>query len=182
MKMISKETYNEAVKKTLEAFDAAKIVLTEEERNNVEIADFGLNNLEYIGLQLIIYVNTERVCAKEMVLFPGQTCPEHRHPDGVENGVPYVGKQETFRCRAGEVELFVEGERNVGEIELPPTDVTVFHRIVLRAGEQYTLYPNTLHWFRAGKEGAIVSEFSTKSRDDTDIFTDKRIERAPQVG
>ena len=36
-------------------------------------------DLERTGLQLVTYVNTERCCAKEMVLFAGQTCPEHRH-------------------------------------------------------------------------------------------------------
>lgn len=35
-------------------------------------------DLERTGLQLVTYVNTERCCAKEMVLFAGQTCPEHR--------------------------------------------------------------------------------------------------------
>ena len=32
-----------------------------------------------------------------------------------------------------------------------------------------------------GDEGAIVSEFSTASHDETDIFTDPRIVRAPKV-
>lgn len=44
-----------------------------------------------------MYVNTEKCCAKELVLFPGQTCPEHRHPE--INGEE--GKEETFRCRIG---------------------------------------------------------------------------------
>jgi hypothetical protein len=37
--------------------------------------------------------------------------------------------------------------------------------------------PDTLHWFQAGDEGAVVSEFSTESRDDLDVFTDPRIRR-----
>ena len=49
--------------------------------------------------------------------------------------------------------------------------------IVLGPGEQYTIPPNTLHSFEAGDEGAIVSEFSTKSRDALDVFTDPRIVR-----
>ena len=49
----------------------------------------------------------------------------------------------------------------------------VWHEIVLKPGEQYTLAPNTLHWFQAGPEGAIVSEFSSSSRDRFDIFTAK---------
>ncbi len=58
---------------------------------------------------------------------------------------------------------------------------TVFHEIKLTPGQQYTLMPNTLHWFQGGPEGAIVSEFSTTSRDESDIFTDPRIKRLPEV-
>jgi len=135
----------------------AGIALTPAELEGIEVADFGLGRLEEIGLQLVVYVNTERVCAKELVLFPRQTCPEHRHP--AVGATP--GKEETFRCRRGIVHLHVEGE---GEI-------------VLRPGDQYTILPDTLHWFKAGGEGAVVSEFSTQSRDELDVFTDPRIVR-----
>jgi D-lyxose ketol-isomerase len=135
----------------------AGVVLTPAERESIEVADFGLGRLEEIGLQLVVYVNTERVCAKELVLFPGQTCPEHRHPP--VDGEP--GKEETFRCRRGAVHLHVDG---AGEI-------------VLRPGDQYTIPPDTLHWFRAGDDGAVVSEFSTRSRDELDVFSDPRIVR-----
>ena len=37
--------------------------------------------------------------------------------------------------------------------------------------------PNTKHWFQAGDEGAVISEFSTTSTDETDKFTDKRLVR-----
>ena len=135
----------------------AGIVLADQERTSIEVTDFGLGRLDEIGLQLVVYVNTERVCAKELVLFAGQTCPEHRHPP--VDGSP--GKEETFRCRTGSVRLWVDGD---GEMTLRP-------------GEQFTIQPDTLHWFRAGDEGAIVSEFSTRSRDDTDVFSDPRIRR-----
>jgi D-lyxose ketol-isomerase len=136
----------------------AGIVLRPSEREAIEVVDFGLGRLDEIGLQLVVYVNTERVCAKELVLFPGQTCPEHRHPPVGDS----PGKEETFRCRVGLVRLHVEGE---GEI-------------VLRPGDQYTIPPDTLHWFQAGDDGAIVSEFSTQSRDETDVFSDERIRRS----
>ncbi|HSK68402.1 MAG TPA: D-lyxose/D-mannose family sugar isomerase, partial [Candidatus Limnocylindria bacterium] len=58
---------------------------------------------------------------------------------------------------------------------------TVFHEIRLAPGEQYTLSPDTLHWFQGGPEGAVVSEFSTTSRDEADVFTDPRIKRLPEV-
>jgi D-lyxose ketol-isomerase len=137
--------------------DTAGIVLTDAERDGIEVADFGLGRLEEIGLQIVVYVNTERVCAKELVLFSRQTCPEHRHPPTA--GGP--GKEETFRCRQGSVHLHVAGNEE----------------ILLRPGEQCTIPPDTLHWFQAGEEGAIVSEFSTQSRDESDVFSDPRIVR-----
>ena len=69
-----------------EYLDRAGIVLTPEESANIEIADLGLNEFELTGLGLVVYVNTERVCAKELVLLPGQTCPQHLHPP--VNGEP----------------------------------------------------------------------------------------------
>ena len=41
--------------------------------------------------------------------------------------------------------------------------------------------PYVKHWFRGGKEGAVVSEFSTRSTDETDVFTDERVVRAPSI-
>jgi D-lyxose ketol-isomerase len=150
-------TKSEARERAAAMLDEAGIVLTPGERESIEIADFGLGRLEEIGLQIVVYVNTDRVCAKELVLFPHQRCPEHRHPP-VE-GEP--GKEETFRVRRGAVHLHVDG---AGEILLEP-------------GEQYTVPPDTLHSFEAGDEGAIVSEFSTTSRDALDVFTDPEIVR-----
>ena len=149
-------TEAEARGRAAEELARAGIVLTAAERETIEVADFGLGRLDEVGLQLVVYVNTERVCAKELVLFPHQLCPEHRHPPF--DGTP--GKEETFRCRTGIVHLHVGGDE-----------------IVLRPGEQYTIPPDTLHWFQAGDEVAIVSEFSTQSRDELDVFTDPQIVR-----
>ena len=135
----------------------AGIVLTADERDAIEIADFGLGDFERTGLAILTYVNTDRVCAKELVMLPRQICPEHRHPP--VDGDP--GKEETFRCRTGTVQLHVAGHP----------------MILLRPGEQFTIPPDTLHWFQAGGEGAIVSEFSTRSRDERDVFSDPRIVR-----
>lgn len=163
-----------ARERALEFYEKAHIVLTQEEKNRIEVADFGLNDLEHTGLQLLTYVNTERCCAKEMVLFPHQTCPEHRHPPvGGKDG-----KEETFRCRWGRVYLYVPGKKTENMECTPPKGTyTVFHEILLQPGEQYTIYPDTLHWFQAGDMGAVISEFSTKSSDETDIFSDKNIVR-----
>ena len=166
---------DDIIKKTISFYEKANIVLTEKEKQSIEIAGFGLDELETTGLELITYVNTERCCAKEMVLFPNQTCPEHLHPS--LDGKP--GKEETFRCRWGKVYLYVSGDETPDRGVNPPEGgkYTVFHEIVLLPGQQYTIYPDTKHWFKAGTEGAVISEFSTHSNDATDIFTDERIVR-----
>ena len=160
-------------------FTLAQVALTESESAGIEVADFGLGELHATGLQLVAYVNTERVCAKELVLFPGQTCPEHRHPAvGAD-----AGKEETFRCRWGTVFLYVSGAPAATARCAPPSGrehtYTVWHEVELRPGDQYTIAPDTLHWFQAGAEGTVVSEFSTRSRDELDVFTDASIVRVP---
>jgi D-lyxose ketol-isomerase len=161
--------------------EQAGIVLTPEERERIEVADFGLSDLPRFGLQLITYINTERVCAKDLVLFPRQTCPEHRHPPVGDD----PGKEETFRCRSGLVYVYLPGEPRANPGAVVPEDrrehFTVFQEYVLRPGEQVTIPPNTLHWFQAGDAGAVVSEFSTRSRDEYDLFTDPTIVRETQV-
>jgi D-lyxose ketol-isomerase len=176
--MISKEQFKQAQKRAAEFFEKASIVLTEQEKKNIEVADFGLSDLWNTGLEIVTYVNTERVCAKELVLTPNQTCPEHRHPMFGS----YIGKEETFRCRYGTVYLYVEGEMTAEPSVKPPVGTyTVFHEVKLTPGQQYKINPNTKHWFQSGSEGAVVSEFSTSSYDEYDIFTDDRIKRIPEV-
>jgi D-lyxose ketol-isomerase len=150
-------THSDARKRAAAMLAEAGIALTPAERDAIEVTDLGLGRLEEVGLQIVVYVNTDRVCAKELVMLPRQTCPEHRHPP--VGGDP--GKEETFRCRTGSVTLHVEGH----------------DEIVLRPGDQFTIPPDTLHWFQAGEDGAIVSEFSTRSTDEHDVFTDPAITR-----
>lgn len=179
--MLLRGEFNQIKAETLAYFQKANITLTDKEKEKIEVADFGLNRIREFGLQLIEYVNTERCCAKDLVLLPRQTCPEHLHPPVGES----PGKEETFRCRFGTVYLYVPGPPTVHPKATIPEDkqdtFTVWNEIILKEGEQYTLHPNTLHWFQAGQEGAIVSEFSTKSTDENDIFTDESIERIPVV-
>ncbi|MFQ6098678.1 MAG: D-lyxose/D-mannose family sugar isomerase [Armatimonadota bacterium] len=179
--MITREQLDDARRRAIEYLERACIVLTPEEKANVEVADFGLGELGRTGLQLVVYVNTDRCCAKELVLFPRQTCPEHRHPRVGDR----LGKEETFRCRWGKVYLYVPGEPTPNPKCKPPAGreahYTVWHEIELNPGEQYTLMPDTLHWFQAGDEGAVVSEFSTTSTDESDVFTDPQVERITKV-
>lgn len=180
--MLTKAEIENYRKAATEFFKQAGIVITEEEIARIEIAEFGLNQFEQTGLGILVYVNTKRCCAKELVMWPGQTCPEHRHP-GENDTNP--GKEETFRCRWGKVYLYVPGEKTESPKATPPAGrecpYTVWHEIELNPGDQYTLPPDTLHWFQAGSEGAIVSEFSTRSTDEKDIFTDQNIQRTTKI-
>ena len=166
------------IARTRALIEKAGITILESEWEALELAGFGLGNLESEGLEIIVYENNDRYCAKELMLFPYQTCPEHRHPAFEEQ----PGKRETFRCRYGTVYLYVPGPARSDQITatIPlgsEAHYTVFKEIVLNPGEQFTLEPGTRHWFQAGPEGAVVSEFSSTSRDGADIFTDPRIQR-----
>ena len=167
----------------LEYLNKAGIVLTESEKAQIEIADFGLDEFEQTGLALIVYHNDEKYCAKELILLPRQTCPEHKHPPIPQ--LNYPGKQETFRCRWGEVYLYVEGVSAASpKAQLPAhrrNTYHIWHEITLKPGEQYTIPPQTWHWFQGGSQGAIVSEFSTRSVDEADLFTDPDIRRIPEI-
>ena len=155
--MITRQKYETLRAQVIDYYDKAGIALTEKEKANIEVADFGLGDPDHCALQLVIYINTDRVCAKE----------------------------ETFRCRFGTVYLYVEGAPTPDiKATVPQTGrqyYTVFHEIVLKPGEQYTIPINTRHWFQAGNEGAVVSEFSTPSFDDEDVFTNPDIKRAPEI-
>ena len=174
---MTNEQYEQARLKTIDYLRQAGIALTQQEQENITVFDFGLNDLEHVGLELLVYANTARVCAKELVLFPHQSCVEHLHP--TIGDVP--GKEETFRCRWGNVYLYVPGPPTPDIKARIPENMknhtTVFHEVELNPGRQYTLAPDNLHWFQAGPDGAVVSEFSSTNTDDIDKFTDPRIKR-----
>lgn len=175
---MKRSEYNKIKQEGLELMRKSGLYLTPDEEERMEVTDFGLNDPYHEGLMLHVYVNTKRCCAKELPMLPGQICAEHRHPPlSPEN----PGKEETFRCRYGEVYIHVPGEPTLNPKAKIPAGkeevYTVWHEIVLKKGEQYTLAPNTKHWFQAGPEGAVVSEFSSYSDDGTDVYTDPAITR-----
>jgi D-lyxose ketol-isomerase len=172
---------NDAMRWREEAYrmlQKARIVITPEEKQNMEIVDCGFDDIRNLGLQIVVYENNERYCAKELILFPNQFFPEHCHPKIDKQN---EGKQETFRCRWGEVFLYVEGEPSLHPKAKVPEIyrkyLTAWKEVVLKPGDQLTLPPNTKHWFQAGIEGCIVSEFSSTSIDEADVFTDPRVQR-----
>lgn len=179
--MLTRDQAQTARRHAASALRAAGIVLTPEEERGIEVADCGLGQFERQGMCLVTYVNNDRYCAKELILLPRQTFPQHRHPTVGER----PGKQETFRCRWGRVFLYVSGESTSDPSAVVPTGseeyYTVWHEIELTPGDQYTIPPDTWHWFQAGDEGAVVSEFSSTSTDEADVFADPRVIRAPDT-
>jgi D-lyxose ketol-isomerase len=181
MPVITRQQYESVVERAIRMLEQAGTVITPEERARLEVADFGLGELEKTGLEILTYVNTDRVCAKEIVMLPHQTCPEHWHPTVGSK----LGKEETFRCRWGTVYLYVPGAPAAEPVCRPPDGSEAYYtakrEVCLKPGDQFTLLPDTRHWFQAGEKGAIVSEFSTRSTDDADLFTDPRIQRMPEI-
>lgn len=179
--MLTSQEIEDGKQVAADYFRKAGIHITDQEKQRIEIADFGLGELNDTGLYVLTYVNTQRCCAKELAMSPRQTCPEHLHPPVGNN----PGKEETFRCRWGKVFVYVDGAPTPNPQAKAPAGreqtYKVWHEIELNPGDQYTLVPGTWHWFQAGDEGAVVSEFSTRSTDENDNFTDPEIARFTKV-
>ena len=109
----------------------------------------------------------------EIYLLPGQVLAEHRHVGGAEG---YGPKMESWQVRYGEVEFF--GEYKGAGDETLISDMPESERpwgfgqdwfkskyVVKRtakSGQIYTLEdPESWHFQRAGKTGAIVTEYAT---------------------
>ncbi|NLV91373.1 MAG: adenylate kinase [Firmicutes bacterium] len=181
--MLSLEKLAQAREKTIEILERAQIVLSPNEVDRIEIIDFGLGDLQTFGIQQLTYVDTDIYSAAEVVVFPGQICPEHRHPSFGDQ----PGKEQTFRCRFGTLYLYVTGspvaDREL-KAEIPADKAQYFtarREIILEPGDQYTIPANTLHWFQAGPEGAVITEFSSGPRAQPEVFTDPEIQKIPQV-
>jgi len=175
--LITWAEHGAARKRAVEMLKRTGIVARQEELEQIEVADFGLGELEQSGVQILTLVDTEKIAVKALALFPYQTEPEHNHPPLGD----YPGKEETLRCEWGELYLYTPGEPTSEPIASPPAHrrhtYTVWHEHLLRPGEQITLQPNIPHWFQGGPEGAVVWTFSTKAIDVEDVFTDPDVLR-----
>src|SRR5260370_21273318 len=142
--MLTQSQVRQMQERATQTLAQAGIVLTPQEQMQIEVVDFGLSELERTGLQLVIYINNDRYCAKELVMIPRQTCAQHRHPPLSETN---PGKHETFRCRRGKVWLYVEGEPtqaiHAHILKSSEPYHPGFHEFGLHPGDQYTLSPNT---------------------------------------
>jgi D-lyxose ketol-isomerase len=169
-----------AQKKAAEMIRQAGITISNDEADRIEVADFGLSNLDKEGVQVLTLVQTERISVKVLALFPNQTEPEHWHPPVGDD----PGKEETIRVIAGTVYFYVPGEDTFKEgffVAGKADCYTMRKEIVMRPCDQLTLAPGEKHWFQAREEGAVMYSFSTIARDALDQFTDPAIERITKV-
>jgi D-lyxose ketol-isomerase len=179
--MLTRKQVLEAQRRALMYMERAGVVLSETEKAKIEVSDFGLSDLEHQGAQILTFFNTNRLSAKVIVLFPWQILPEHWHPAMGRD----VGKEEIMRVRWGEVYLYVPGPPTPKpKAKIPAGEeinFTVWHEVVLRPGDQHIIPPQTVHWFQAGDEGAVIDDYSSTARDLLDGFTNPRVVRETRI-
>ena len=178
--MLSREIFESSKARAAKMIMDAGIVLSESEIETMDVADFGLSDLESEGAQIVTMFSTDRVSAKIIALFPFQTEPEHWHTAvGTD-----PGKEETLRVAKGTVYMYIPGEGDVRFGFIPKGKESVYtsrKEVVLNPGEQITLEPGIKHWFQAGSEGAVMYTISSCARDALDPFTDPKIVRVTQI-
>ena len=174
--MITSSQKSDAQQRSARMMRRAGIVIRDDEISEIEVVDFGLSHLEVEGVQVFTMVDTDRVAAKVLVLFPNQTEPQHWHPR-VGND---PGKQETVRHIWGDLRFYVDGDDDMQYgfiVDRKENYYSLRHEIVLQPGDQLTFEPLEKHWFQAGPRGAVLYSFSTKVKDELDGFTDPSIQR-----
>ena len=178
--MITRGEYEAARRRAADLIREAGIVLTDAEAQSIEVADFGLGRLGREGAQILTVVQTERISVKVLVLFAGQTEPEHWHPRVADD----PGKEETVRVVSGRLHFFREGDGLADDDAIPEGKRKVYtcrREVVMRPGDQITLPPGEKHWFQARAEPVVMYSFSTIARDVLDGFTDPTIQRITQI-
>jgi len=144
--------------------------LTEREVDSLEVKDFGLDNVRTEGFGLIDLLRTQTIRINLIVLLPHQTLPQHLHPS--YDNEP--GKEETLRVLYGTTRVFVEGAPSPC-VDIPAGKeqwYTALKKIELDSGAQYSVPPNTKHWFQAGENGSVNIAFQNRVDESKNIFYD----------
>lgn len=175
--MITRQKYKSVRARAAEILKRAGVEVTAAEIEGMEVADFGLSEIEISGAQIVTLVDTDKIAAKLLIMLPDQTEPEHKHPPLGD----YPGKEETIRCEWGVCYMYSPGDPTPDPKGHPPEHrketYTVWHETILHPGDQITFQPNTPHWFQGGPDGCVIWSLSTKAIDVQDIFTDTNIQR-----
>lgn len=179
--MITKQEQIEARDRAAQMIRDAGIIISKTEIDQMDVADFGLSNLKKEGAQIVSLIDTDKVAARVIAQFPGQTEPEHWHTgfDG------YEGKQETLRMIAGELYLYLPGEETANSKGRVPEGkesvYTARREIIMKPCDTITMPVGQKHWFQAGPEGAVFYTISTLAVDSKDPFTDPAVVRITVV-
>jgi D-lyxose ketol-isomerase len=158
----------------------AGIQISQKEVESIEVVDFGLNDLNKEGAQILTLVKTNRISVKVIALFPHQTEPEHWHPRVGDD----PGKEETIRVVKGTLYLYQPGADTLKTGQIPENKDSVYtcrNELVMQVNDQATFKPGTKHWFRAGSEGSVVYSYSTIARDILDKFSDPAVIRISKI-
>ncbi len=172
--MISPADFDRAKKAALDRIRLSGFVLSPAEQERMTVLDFGLGNVMSEGLETAHYLSSERMDIKVCVLLRGQTVPQHLHP-------PYngqMGKEETLRVLSGCLRLYLPGEGASSEPHVPEGKhafYTLRRELQLHPADQYTIAPNTWHWFQGGPDGAVVLAHYTKADDSFNQWTDPAV-------
>jgi len=135
----------EIVQETRELLNGANVALSRDQQ--LEISHhYGIENFKKIGMAIITQVNRE-YCKKILVIFPGQTNPEHFHKK----------KEETFIVLKGELSVVLEGSAHqVGSGQV----------LVIPRGSKHIL---------SSVEGCVVEEISTQHFANDSYYSDTQI-------
>jgi len=152
----------------------SKFSLTKEEYGNLVSYDFNLGNFLKEGVTFIDILKTEKLRITLLILLPQQTLPEHLHPSYLNE----KGKEETIRVIYGKTKIYIEGNQNISNINLPPGNESFYtakREINLIKDQQFTISPGMVHWFQSGSEGSVSLEFQTTVEENRNIFTNPNI-------
>lgn len=77
--MLTNDQIQDARQRAAQMLAEAGFVLPNHERDDIEVADFSLSELEQTGRGIVVYVSTARVCAKETSCSPARRAPSATH-------------------------------------------------------------------------------------------------------
>lgn len=171
--------------KTLQGLSAdlikgAKVGVSEEELERMDVADFGLSDIYVEGAQITPLLDTEKLAVRVLVQLPGQTEPEHWH-EAVGN-IP--GKEETLRVIQGTLLVYTEGKDSIKLGSIPWNNAAYYtcrEEHVLTEHESMTFQPGEKHWFQAYQEPVVFYSISTTAIDAKDPFTNPNVVRTTVV-
>ncbi len=149
-------------------------------RENLFVADFGLGAFAEVGLGGVIWVGEKEAnySSIEIFLLPDQMIPEHWHVALEDEGV--APKMESWIVRYGRTFTYGDGPAtenpSVTVHPIQAEHVTARHETPLGPGEVTGIRtPLEKHWQQAGPEGCILTEVSTYHDGRAVRFTDPRI-------